>query len=88
MRDVAGIASLFDRLKDCGIIEFLGFIQVISPGVTRCVIEADPIVSSPDRANDIPFHDLHMVYTGIRLKGFEHATVDIIGGSDRITGAF
>ena len=58
---MACVTGVRDRSHDRGIVELLGGIDFIPSGTTAGVIVTEIPVILPNRADDIAFHDLHMI---------------------------
>ena len=61
MGDVTVETGLSDRLGNGWIIDLLGMVDFVSTGVTSGVVVSEVLMVVLDRADDIPFHDLHVV---------------------------
>lgn len=61
-------ACVSDGLSDRWIIDFLGFIDLMTPWITASVVMPEVLMILLNRSNDIPFHDLHMVDVVEQLK--------------------
>ena len=59
--EVEIIAGTSNGATDAGVVEFLAIIQVATVGVAGGVEVADPFDVLADGADDIAFHDLHVV---------------------------
>lgn len=61
LADVAAEARVFDGFANGGVVEFLGGVKFMPAGDSSGVIVGDVLVVGLDGANDITFHDLHVV---------------------------
>ena len=61
MGDETVETGLSDRLGNGWIIDLLGMVDFVSTGVTSGVVVSEVLMVVLDRADDIPFHDLHVV---------------------------
>src|SRR5687768_14267975 len=61
LRDITLESGLGDRARDCRIVELLRGVYLVPSRHAGSVIVTDVLVIVADGANDIPFHDLHVV---------------------------
>ena len=53
--------GLANGSDDGGVIEFLGMVDFVAAGVAAGVVVAEVLVKIADGADDVAFHDLHVV---------------------------
>jgi hypothetical protein len=58
---ITGVAGLFNCPENGRIVEFLVLVQIVATGIARRVIMTDVVLRRTNGADDVSFHDLHMV---------------------------
>src|ERR1700722_12170390 len=61
LREITLKSGFDDRLTDGRVIQFLGVVDLVPSGVATGVEMPDVLLGIADRADDIAFHDLHVV---------------------------
>lgn len=74
MANIEVIGQVRYGLANASIVEFLCFIDISPTGISGRVEVADPSDVLPDRADNIPFHDLHVINV---IKQFHIGAADL-----------
>src|SRR5215475_226918 len=61
MSDVSLVSKIGDRCRDGAVVELLSTIDLVAPRHAPGMEMSDPLNVVPNRPDDIPLHDLHVV---------------------------
>src|SRR5664279_1825901 len=59
--NVAFVSGGYDAAHDAIPLDFLGVVEFVTAGNSACVVVAEPLAVLLDGADEITFHDLHVV---------------------------
>lgn len=80
----AGVTEFFDCAGNGWVVDFLGFVEVVTTGVARCVEMADMLDVGADGANEVAFHDLHVVDVVEQLNSWGIDGADDLNAPSRV----